>query len=216
MMRLLILFFGFFAINICYAVEPTNLSDLKMNIKKYHDSGEYNYDLGLVESQAYDYLDERINENKAEKEKKKLAIVLDIDETSLSNYPLLLKHDFSDGWDDDMKNYHPTGIVPTLRLVKLAHANHVAIFFITGRRENLRKMTVNNLHDIGYQNWTKLYLEPTDYHKASAVPYKSAARKEIEQQGYDIVLNMGDQYSDLKGGHADRTFKLPNPFYYVQ
>ena len=39
--------------------------------------------------------------------------------------------------------------------------------------------------------------------------------KAIEAQGYDIVANVGDQYSDLAGGHADRAFKLPNPFYFL-
>jgi hypothetical protein len=29
------------------------------------------------------------------------------------------------------------------------------------------------------------------------------------------VANFGDQYSDLKGGYADRTFKLPNPNYFL-
>ena len=45
---------------------------------------------------------------------------------------------------------------------------------------------------------------------------KGYDKKEIENNGYDIVLNMGDQYSDLKGGYAERVFKLPNPFYYVK
>ena len=27
------------------------------------------------------------------------------------------------------------------------------------------------------------------------------------------IANLGDQESDLIGGHAERTFKLPNPFY---
>ncbi|MDQ0403073.1 hypothetical protein J2S50_001622 [Streptomyces sp. DSM 40167] len=31
-----------------------------------------------------------------------------------------------------------------------------------------------------------------------------------------IVANVGDQYSDLRGGHADRTYKLPNPTYFVE
>jgi len=26
---------------------------------------------------------------------------------------------------------------------------------------------------------------------------------------------VGDQLSDLSGGHAERTFKVPNPFYFV-
>jgi len=30
-----------------------------------------------------------------------------------------------------------------------------------------------------------------------------------------IVLNIGDQQSDLVGGHADKAFKLPNPYYLI-
>jgi hypothetical protein len=37
----------------------------------------------------------------------------------------------------------------------------------------------------------------------------------VETQGYDIVANFGDQYSDLNGGFADRTYKIPNPMYYL-
>ena len=33
--------------------------------------------------------------------------------------------------------------------------------------------------------------------------------------GYDIVLNFGDQWSDLQGGYADTALKLPNPTYYL-
>ena len=37
----------------------------------------------------------------------------------------------------------------------------------------------------------------------------------IESQGSDIVANFGDQFSDLNGGFADRTFKVPHPMYYL-
>src|SRR6185312_25067 len=41
-------------------------------------------------------------------------------------------------------------------------------------------------------------------------------RKHIEQDlGYDIALNVGDQWSDLQGGYADHYLKLPNPTYYL-
>ena len=33
--------------------------------------------------------------------------------------------------------------------------------------------------------------------------------------GFTIILSVGDQESDLKGGYAERTFKLPNPVYYL-
>jgi predicted secreted acid phosphatase len=47
------------------------------------------------------------------------------------------------------------------------------------------------------------------------IQYKSGTRAYIESQGYDIVGNFGDQWSDLLGGFADKTFKMPNPNYYL-
>ena len=47
------------------------------------------------------------------------------------------------------------------------------------------------------------------------IQYKSGVRAYIESQGYDIVGNFGDQFSDLLGGFADKTFKMPNPNYYL-
>jgi predicted secreted acid phosphatase len=47
------------------------------------------------------------------------------------------------------------------------------------------------------------------------VQYKSGTRAHIESLGYDIVANFGDQFSDLVGGFANRTFKMPNPNYFL-
>jgi hypothetical protein len=45
--------------------------------------------------------------------------------------------------------------------------------------------------------------------------YKTATRAYIESMGYEIIASFGDQPSDLNGGYADRTFKMPNPNYYL-
>jgi putative acid phosphatase of HAD superfamily subfamily IIIB len=118
-----------------------------------------------------------------------------------------------------------------------------AIFFLTGRGAAQEAATLGNLTadgvgvDAGYPKPTTLsngedglFTKPAvadypDYLKAACagdpngscttVHYKSATRAHIESLGYDIVANFGDQYSDLKGGHADRTFKLPNPTYFL-
>ena len=49
----------------------------------------------------------------------------------------------------------------------------------------------------------------------ATIPYKSGTRAYIESQGYEIVADVGDQFSDLLGGYADKTFKMPNPNYYL-
>jgi len=58
-------------------------------------------------------------------------------------------------------------------------------------------------------------MEPDGTHFHSAADFKTPARVEIEQAGYTIIANIGDQPSDLAGGHAERTFLLPDPFYRV-
>jgi hypothetical protein len=49
----------------------------------------------------------------------------------------------------------------------------------------------------------------------TTIHYKSATRAHIESLGYDIVASFGDQFSDLVGGFADKTFKMPNPNYFL-
>ena len=106
-------------------------------------------------------------------------------------------------------------VIPsTLELFNLAKQNGVAVFFITGRRENTRAHTESNLTREGYDGWQQLFLKP-DASTDTTVQYKSGARATIEGQGYRIVANVGDQYSDLAGGHEDIGFKLANPFYFL-
>ena len=49
----------------------------------------------------------------------------------------------------------------------------------------------------------------------NTVQYKSGTRAHIASMGSNIVLNLGDQFSDLEGGYAERPVKLPNPMYYL-
>jgi predicted secreted acid phosphatase len=59
------------------------------------------------------------------------------------------------------------------------------------------------------------YIHATPAVSCPTIQYKSGTRAYIESQGYDIVADFGDQFSDLLGGFADKTFKMPNPNYYL-
>lgn len=76
-------------------------------------------------------------------------------------------------------------------------------------------MVIEASRDAGRREWTGLILLPDDAQFASAVDFKAPERRKITEQGYTIILSVGDQESDLKGGYAERTFKLPNPVYYL-
>ncbi len=213
---IILLMCGF--VSVGFAKPMTNLAFVKQKLIRYHDSGAYYYGIDKVTDRAQQYLAQRVAENNKLKTKKSLAVVFDIDETSLSNYPDMLKLDF--GFvpklaDKMMEKADDKAIPGTLKLYQYAIANHVAVFFITGRKENLRKITEENLKNAGYTKWAKLYLEPEAYHEKTVIGFKSSTRKAIADKGYDIVFSMGDQYSDLAGGYADRTYKLPDPYYYI-
>lgn len=215
--KIFLYLFAFFITTIAFA-EPKNLDSLKTQLKQYHDSGKYYQVMDNVDNKAIRYLSARIKENQKSAHPKNLAIVLDIDETSLSNYQDMLGEDFGGSADminNDIAKADDTAIPGTLALFNFAKANDVSIFFITGRIEKLRHATTKNLKQVGYSGWTALYLRPNIYPYTSIIPFKSTMRKRIEESGYDIVLNVGDQFSDLNGGYADKTYKLPDPYYYL-
>lgn len=172
------------------------------------------------------------------------AMVFDIDETSLSNWAELYHNQFGYVESGPCKLSDPdafcgdrawelsaraTALQPTLELfrflktVKDKNGNPVAAFFITGRYENAaeRRATERNLRKVGYDGWDGLTLRPQSTKNEDVAAYKSGARAAIEQrkQHYAIIANIGDQYSDLIGNatgeHAERCFKLPNPFYFI-
>lgn len=197
-----------------FANEPYNLAAHKTELKRYYDSGAYQQDIASVLNQATAYLTSQLK-NPANK---KPAIILDIDETSLSNYQDMVKLDFGGSLTEIRQNEDKgtdPAIEPTLKLFQFAKANQVAVFFLTGRFENERKETEANLKKAGYNNWDGLILRHGQYMKAPATVYKTAMRKQISEQGYNIILTLGDQYSDLRGGYAEKGFKLPNPYYLI-
>lgn len=56
---------------------------------------------------------------------------------------------------------------------------------------------------------------PEDHGKLATI-FKSEKRNEMVKEGYRILGNSGDQWSDLLGSStANRSFKLPNPMYYI-
>lgn len=131
------------------------------------------------------------------------------------------KYDFGynyETWVEWVKQSKAKAIKPTLKLYNLCLKLNVATFFITGRHqisENLKEdPTVINLKNEGYYQWKKIYFKPFGS-KQTTIEYKSQCRKDIEDQGYTIIINIGDQYSDLLGGYCQKTFKLPNPMYYI-
>jgi len=150
----------------------------------------------------------------------KLAIVFDIDETSLSSYCEMQREAF--GYIKPMSNVWvvspeaAVAIPGAVRLFNRARSAGVDVFFITGRPESQTTATARNLEAAGYHGWKGLALRNAMETSMPTVAYKSGRRKQIVAQGYRLILSVGDQWSDLNGDpKAEVSVKLPNPFYFL-
>lgn len=220
--------------------EPPNLHHFKRQLVWYRCT-RYETDLAAVVAEADRWIALRAPQVA------RPAVVLDIDETSLSNWPAIINNDFAyfpEGPCDFARRGVPCGdnawhhkaeappIRPTLDLYRKlrcldapqgAACTRIEVFFITGRRQRVvvdgeanAVFTLRNLKAAGFDDAAEdhMFLRGNDSH-GTVVPHKTAAREAIEKQGYTILANIGDQASDLAGGHAERAFKLPNPFYWL-
>jgi predicted secreted acid phosphatase len=216
--------------------EPANVTTVKNDVKAYYGDtvdaqGHHHHsndsawarDVQHQVDGAKRYLQDRLRSHHLHNP----ALVLDVDDTSEVTY----------GWEVDVDfHYDPVSneaainadafpaIQPTLELAKWAKAHGVKLFFLTGRPEHQRTATEKDLANDGYPTPDGMFLKyeggnNPDYlpcaPTCTTIQYKSGTRKHIEAMGNDIVLNLGDQYSDLDGGYADRGVKLSNPMYYL-
>ncbi len=189
-----------------------NVSDSKRLARAYHDSGAYDAELWNIIRDAEEYLARRALEAP------RPAIILDIDETALSNWGLIDRSDFAydaKSWAEWVQAGTATAIEPTLQLYRDARDRSVAVFFLSGRREALRAATERNLRAAGYPTWSGLLMKPDAARRGDAADFKAPERCKLIEQGWTIILSVGDQPSDLAGGCAERAVVLPNPFYRV-
>jgi len=211
------------------AASPLNIDKVKDLLRDYHDT-RYAQDMAAVYAIAQSYVEQRASGVI------KPAVILDIDETVLSNWPDLAADDFgfiNNGRCDVLPD-GPCGFnawilkseaeaFPSALNFFNAVKGKVATIFITSRRDNQRQATLWNLDRAGYEGWTKLVTRPDRDEFPTAEAFKTAARAKIETDDkYTLIANIGDQLSDLEqqpginAGKAECAFKLPNPFYLIK
>ncbi|HUG12976.1 MAG TPA: HAD family acid phosphatase [Opitutaceae bacterium] len=193
---------------------PENLGLLKERVRAYLDSEAYFAEIEPVALEAVAFIADRAA---ARAEGERLAVVLDIDETALSNYPHIREMDFAykdDLWDAWVLEARCPPVAPVLEIHRTARANSVAVFFLSGRKELTRKATARNLLGTGFSGFEALILKEDDSTEPTSV-FKARERARLAAEGWTIIACVGDQESDLAGEHTGRTFKIPNPAYFI-
>lgn len=157
------------------------------------DYNVWRQEVAAVVAEARPWIESRTGSAGGEKQ----AIVLDIDNTALETH-------FHPFWE------LPTPAVRDVRdLARYADTRGVAVFFLTARPGIIHSLTDWNLKKAGYPV-DGLYVRslPDLFEEVSA--YKTEQRAAIEAKGYKIIANIGNNTTDIVGGHAERTFKLPD------
>src|SRR3954469_3653973 len=201
------------------AVEPLNLYTAKQQVTSYVATGEYGRNVAEVAATANKYLVRRIPKGipRSAKHATKLAVVFDIDETTLSNLRHIQTNDYGylpKVWNAWVNEGQATAIYPVQAVYNTALNAKIDIFFITGRSPETAAATERNLRQVGYETWARIIYKPEDFAESTKA-FKIDARRKLTAEGYLVIASIGDQNSDLLGGYAEQTFKLPNPFYIV-
>ncbi|MFJ8194906.1 HAD family acid phosphatase [Streptomyces sp. NPDC096094] len=156
------------------------------------DYDTWQKDCRAVMDKALPYLKERIADaGPGEKQ----AIVLDIDNTSLET-------DFGFSYPQPANR-------PVLEAARYAQEHGVSLFFVTARPGIIEAPTEWNLDHAGYDS-SGLYVRGFFDLFRNVAEYKTEQRAKIESKGYTIIANIGNSATDLSGGHAEKTFKLPD------
>jgi hypothetical protein len=221
------------AVTAAHGREPANIGQVKNDVKAYYGdyldaSGKHHYsdssrfvtDTKRVVADAKRYLTQKLGKVKNP------AIVLDVDDTSEVTYGWEADNDF--GFDpvkqqQAIDNGTFVANKPVLELANWAAQRGVKIYFLTGRSTPQGPQSLKNLANEGYPAPAGAFFKPAgtapDYLPCgltcTTIQYKSGTRAHIQATGARIVLNLGDQFSDLEGGYADHPVKLPNPMYYL-
>ncbi|MFO1448621.1 MAG: HAD family acid phosphatase [Opitutaceae bacterium] len=196
--------------------EPLNLSEAKRAVLAYVDSGDYERAMIDVASQARAWIRERTDRKDS---KERLVVVFDIDETVLSNLPHMREMDFGylgDRWNEWVARGEAPVLAAMRGVYEEAVGRGVAVVFVTGRLDPRdREGTERNLRTQGMGGYTQLVLALPEEKGLPTSERKRRAREQLEAQGFVVIAAVGDQWSDLEGGHAERLFKVPNPFYLI-
>ncbi len=162
---------------------------------------------------------------------KKLAVVVDIDETVLDNSPfqakcILENTDYPKYWDEwcELANAEP--LAGSVEFLNYAKSKGVEVFYITNRKIKLFDATIKNLKEKDFPFADKEHLlMKTD--KSDKEP-----RRNIVRKNHEIVLFMGDNLGDfihvfnnknieerfsltdsLRNEFGRKFILLPNPMY---
>ncbi|MGL5823055.1 MAG: 5'-nucleotidase, lipoprotein e(P4) family [Sarcina sp.] len=184
---------------------PTAAKDQQMVMA--YDWLENSGEAMSLEYQAYNTATRNLKEMATEKSSKPKAVILDIDETCLSNapgngYQIANNANFNvDVWNKWVDYAEATPIPGAVDFTKAAKADGYQVFYVSDRIPNQLAATQKNLSEYGFADATEpghIILDPVaDQNKQS--------RFDAIEKNYDVVMFVGDQLTDMGGAYMNKS-----------
>lgn len=196
----------------CCREELLNLTIAKDRVQHYYEGGQFDKELDEIVANA------KRKFSKVEV-KPNSAVVFDIDDTVLLNYAASKKMGFGyvksivDEW---VSSAQVPAIPKVKELYEYLLQRNFKIIFLTGRFHDEYDYTFQNLVNEGFTIFDTLIVRRPEEQKLPAVEFKSDVRTALTQQGYEIVGNVGDQWTDLDGPYSGIQIKIPNYLYEIK
>ena len=185
-----------------------------------------------LQQQAFNIAEYRLNDFlKSYKGDKKLAVVVDVDETVLDNSPwesrsIIEETDYPTNWDEWCNKAVANPLPGAVEFLNYASSKGVETFYVTNRKIHLQEVTMKNLEAKGFP-----FVD--DAHMMLRVDEGSKEPRRLKiLEDYEIVLLMGDNLGDihkifddkknadriaaveqLKSEFGKKFIVLPNPMY---
>jgi acid phosphatase len=141
------------------------------------------------------------------------AVILDVDETVLDDSPYNARN-ITNGTPYDLPSWNrwcleekATPIPGALKFVKAAQKMEVKIFFVTNRRDLVKKATINNLKKYGFPARESNVLTRND---DAGRQGDKLSRRAMVAKDHRIVLLIGDNLSDICSEMDNRDQKTRN------
>jgi 5'-nucleotidase (lipoprotein e(P4) family) len=193
---------------------------------------QYSAEAEALYLQGYNIAARVMNDSSEVSQEKPWAVVLDIDETVLDNSPFDVEKlraglSYSEEiWAEWCEMREAIAIPGALDFLRLAEQLGIEVFYVSNRKDNLLKATLENLNELEFPFADKAHIMLKNYTSS-----KDARREEISTN-YNILLLIGDNLGDFDGVFDDRSLEygkenvqklkdefgsrfimLPNPMY---
>ncbi|WKZ69452.1 MAG: HAD family acid phosphatase [Melioribacteraceae bacterium] len=200
-----LIFFG------CSSTEVVNLDTAKMIVQDYYENGQYDKEVDEI-------INDAIKELSRQTFPENSLAIFDVDETMLSNYAHTKEIGFGFEWKlwGEWIQRADCEVIPQSRkLYDWLQERGVKIAFLTGRKPYEYEATIKNLSQVGIITYDTLITRTDKTKDMLAEDFKDYERKLLAEKGYNIVVCVGDQWSDLEGSNTGLTVKLPNYLYLI-